>query len=78
LGVSRFKLDPSLHAMVAPRVNADTHLPVNEPVPLIEILANRVELQDVAVREQIATLAQQQPKKGSDSPIRPPFLQRRA
>jgi cytochrome P450 / NADPH-cytochrome P450 reductase len=54
----RFKLDPSLYATIAPRANADTHLPVNEPVPLIGILANRIELQDVATREQIATLAQ--------------------
>jgi cytochrome P450 / NADPH-cytochrome P450 reductase len=54
----RFKLDPSLYATIAPRANADTHLPVNEPVPLLGILANRIELQDVATREQIATLAQ--------------------
>ncbi len=54
----RFKLDPSLYATITLRANADTHLPVNEPVPLLEILANRIELQDVATREQIATLAQ--------------------
>ena len=54
----RFKLDPSLYATISPRANADTHLPVNEPVPLLGILANRIELQDVATREQIATLAQ--------------------
>ena len=54
----RFKLDPSLYATITPRANADTHLPVNEPVPLLGVLANRIELQDVATREQIATLAQ--------------------
>ena len=54
----RFKLDPSLYVTISPRANADTHLPVNEPVPLLGILANRIELQDVATREQIATLAQ--------------------
>ncbi len=54
----RFKLDPSLYATISPRANADTHLPVNEPVPLLGILANRIELQDVATREQIATLAE--------------------
>ena len=54
----RFKLDPSLYATISPRVYADTHLPVNEPVPLLGILANRIELQEVATREQIATLAQ--------------------
>ena len=54
----RFKLDPTLYATISPRASADTHLPVNEPVPLLGILANRIELQDVATREQIATLAQ--------------------
>src|SRR3984957_20522956 len=54
----RFKLDPSLYATIAPRAYADTHLPVNEPVPLLGILGNRIELQDVATREQIAILAQ--------------------
>ena len=54
----RFKLDPSLYATISPRANADTYLPVNEPVPLLGILANRIELQDVATREQITTLAQ--------------------
>jgi cytochrome P450/NADPH-cytochrome P450 reductase len=54
----RFKLDPSLYATISPRAYADTHLPVNEPVPLLGILANRIELQEVATREQIATLAQ--------------------
>ena len=43
---------------ISARASADTHLPVNEPVPLLGILANRIELQDVATREQIATLAQ--------------------
>ena len=54
----RFKLDPSLYATISPRASADTHLPVNEAVPLLGILANRIELQDVATREQIAILAQ--------------------
>ena len=54
----RFKLDPTLYATISPRASADTHLPANEPVPLLGILANRIELQDVATREQIATLAE--------------------
>jgi cytochrome P450/NADPH-cytochrome P450 reductase len=56
--LTRFKLDPSLYATISPRAYADTHLPIKEPVPLLGILANRIELQDVATREQIATLAQ--------------------
>jgi cytochrome P450 / NADPH-cytochrome P450 reductase len=54
----RFKLDPTLFVTIAPRGASDTHLPLNEPVPLLGILANRIELQDMATREQIATLAQ--------------------
>jgi cytochrome P450/NADPH-cytochrome P450 reductase len=53
----RFKLDPGLYLTITPHTNASTYLPVNEPVPLIGVLANRVELQDVATRSQIATLA---------------------
>ncbi len=54
----RFELDPSLYITITPRANASTHLPVNEPVPLLGILATRVELQDVATRAQLATLAE--------------------
>jgi cytochrome P450/NADPH-cytochrome P450 reductase len=52
-----YKLDPSLYVRITPNAGVTNHLPVNEPVPLIELLANRVELQDVATRPQIATLA---------------------
>ena len=54
----RFRLDPSLYVTISPRADATTHLPVNESVPLLGILANRVELQDVATRAQLATLAE--------------------
>jgi cytochrome P450/NADPH-cytochrome P450 reductase len=54
----RFKLDPGLYLTITPRTNASTHLPVNEPVPLLGVLANRVELQDVATRAQLASLAE--------------------
>jgi cytochrome P450 / NADPH-cytochrome P450 reductase len=53
----RFKLDPSLYVTITMRANAATHLPVNEPVPLLGVLANRSELQDIATRAQLATLA---------------------
>ena len=53
----RFKLDPSLYVTITPHANSDTYLPVNEPVPLLGVLANRVELQDIATRAQLATLA---------------------
>jgi cytochrome P450 / NADPH-cytochrome P450 reductase len=54
----RFKLDAGLYLTITPRTNASTYLPVNEPVPLLGVLANRVELQDVATRAQLATLAE--------------------
>ena len=53
----RFKLDASLYVTIAPGADAGTHLPVNEPMPLVGLLAGRVELQDVAKRAQVATLA---------------------
>jgi len=54
----RFRLDPTLYVTITPQnVDAATHLPVNESVPLLGILANRVELQDVATRAQLATLS---------------------
>ena len=54
----RFKLDAGLYLTITPHTNASTYLPVNEPVPLLGVLANRVELQDVATRAQLATLAE--------------------
>ena len=54
----RFKLDASLYLTITPHANASTYLPVNEPVPLLGVLANRVELQDVATRAQMASLAE--------------------
>jgi cytochrome P450/NADPH-cytochrome P450 reductase len=54
----RFRLDGGLWVTITPNTNASTHLPVNEPVPLVGLLASRVELQDVATRAQLATLAQ--------------------
>ena len=55
---SHFKLDASVYVTITPSSDASTHLPVNEPVPLIGILASLVELQDVATRPQMETLAQ--------------------
>jgi cytochrome P450 / NADPH-cytochrome P450 reductase len=54
----RFKLDAGLYVTITSQTNASTYLPVNEPVPLLGVLANRVELQEVATRAQLATLAE--------------------
>jgi cytochrome P450 / NADPH-cytochrome P450 reductase len=56
--LKRFRLDPSLYVTITPRANATTNLPVNEPIPLLGLLATRVELQDVATRAQLAVLAE--------------------
>jgi cytochrome P450 / NADPH-cytochrome P450 reductase len=53
----RFKLDAGLYLTITPNTNARTCLPLNEPVLLVDVLANRVELQDVATRVQIRILA---------------------
>jgi cytochrome P450/NADPH-cytochrome P450 reductase len=55
--LARFKLDASLYVTIAASPDTSTHLVVGEPIPLIGILANHVELQDVATRPQLATLA---------------------
>jgi cytochrome P450 / NADPH-cytochrome P450 reductase len=55
--LQRFKLDPSLYVTITPRANATTFLSVNEPAPLLRILATQVELQEIATRAQLATLA---------------------
>jgi cytochrome P450 / NADPH-cytochrome P450 reductase len=54
----RFKLDAGLYLTITPHTNASTYLPINEPVPLLGVLANRVELQDVVTRAQLARLAE--------------------
>jgi cytochrome P450 / NADPH-cytochrome P450 reductase len=54
----RFKLDPGLYLTVTPRTSVATHLPINEPVPLLGVLANCVELQDVVTRGQLVGLAE--------------------
>ncbi len=54
----RFKLDAGLYLTITPQTDVGSLLPINEPVPLIAILANHVELQDIATRAQLARLAE--------------------
>src|SRR5262249_52121568 len=53
----RFKLDAGLYVTITPSLDAATHLPVNEPVPLVGVLASCVELQEAARREHLSRLA---------------------
>ena len=55
--MTRFGLDGGQYITIIPNRGTQTHLPVDEPAPLLGVLASCVELQDVAPRDDIATLA---------------------
>jgi cytochrome P450/NADPH-cytochrome P450 reductase len=55
--MTRFGLDGGQYITIIPNRGTHTHLPVDEPAPLLGVLASCVELQDVAPRDAIATLA---------------------
>jgi cytochrome P450/NADPH-cytochrome P450 reductase len=55
--LTRFGLDPGQYITIVPTAGAHTHLPIDEPAPLIGVLSSCVELQDVATRGDIGTLA---------------------
>jgi cytochrome P450/NADPH-cytochrome P450 reductase len=55
--ITRFGLDGAQYATIIPTGTAPTHLPIDEPAPLLGVLATCVELQDVATRGDVETLA---------------------
>lgn len=55
--MARFTLDAGTYLTIIPNSGAHTHLPIEEPTPLLGVLGSCVELQDVATREQIEVLA---------------------
>jgi cytochrome P450/NADPH-cytochrome P450 reductase len=55
--IARFGLDAGQYLTIIPNGGTHTHLPIDEPTPLLGVLASCVELQDVASRDDIATLA---------------------
>ncbi|MFI5610530.1 bifunctional cytochrome P450/NADPH--P450 reductase [Amycolatopsis sp. NPDC051903] len=55
--MQRFTLDGGMYATIIPNAGEHTHLPIDEPAPLLGILASCVELQDVATRAGIEVLA---------------------
>ena len=55
--MARFGLDAGQYLTIIPNSGAHTHLPIDEPAPLIGVLGSCVELQDVAGRDDIATMA---------------------
>jgi ferredoxin-NADP reductase len=54
--IARFGLDAGQYLTIIPNSGSHTHLPIDEPAPLLGVLASCVELQDVATRDDIATL----------------------
>ncbi|MHA6796337.1 bifunctional cytochrome P450/NADPH--P450 reductase [Pseudonocardia bannensis] len=53
----RFTLDAGQYATIIPNSGRHTHLPIDEPTPILGVLGSCVELQDVAGRDDIETLA---------------------
>jgi cytochrome P450 / NADPH-cytochrome P450 reductase len=54
--IIRFALDAGQYITIIPTSGTDTHLPIDEPAPLLGVLASCVELQDVASRDDIEVL----------------------
>jgi len=54
---ARFGLDAGQYLTIIPNSGGHTHLPIDEPTPLLGVLGACVELQDVAGRDDIAALA---------------------
>ena len=55
--MSHFRLDAGMYLTIAATSGAHTHLPIDEPAPLLGILGSCVELQAVATRADIDILA---------------------
>ncbi|MFP5346341.1 MAG: bifunctional cytochrome P450/NADPH--P450 reductase, partial [Actinomycetes bacterium] len=53
----RFTLDAGMYATIIPNSGVHSHLPTDEEAPLLGVLGSCVELQDVASRSSIETLA---------------------
>ncbi|MGY1710910.1 bifunctional cytochrome P450/NADPH--P450 reductase [Geodermatophilus sp. SYSU D00758] len=55
--MTRFGLDAGQFITIIPNGGTHTHLPIDEPAPLLGVLASCVELQDVATRDDVEVLA---------------------
>lgn len=55
--VTRFNLDTKAYIRIRSASAIKTHLPIDQPITISDLLAEYVELQDVATRPQIAVLA---------------------
>ena len=55
--MAHFGLDAGQYLTIIPNSGSHTHLPIDEPTPLLGVLGSCVELQDVAGRDDIEVLA---------------------
>ncbi|RYU11814.1 bifunctional cytochrome P450/NADPH--P450 reductase [Nocardioides iriomotensis] len=55
--MAHFGLDGGQYITIIPNSGSHTHLPIDEPTPLLGVLGTCVELQDVASRDDLAVLA---------------------
>jgi len=55
--MARFGLDAGQYVTIIPNSGTHTHLPIDEPAPLLGVLGSCVELQDVATRDDLEVLA---------------------
>jgi cytochrome P450/NADPH-cytochrome P450 reductase len=60
--LARFGMDAGQYVTITATGGVPTHLPVGEPYPLLAVLGGCVELQDVASRSGIATMAAHMPE----------------
>ncbi|QUH02694.1 cytochrome P450 [Saccharopolyspora erythraea] len=69
--ILRFGLDAGMYVTITPTESSrHTHLPLDEPAPLLGVLASCVELQDTATREQIELLAEYTDDSGQRERLR--------
>ena len=62
--ITRFGLDAGQYVTIIPNSGTYTHLPIDEPAPLLGVLGSCVELQDVAGRDDLAALARHTDEPG--------------
>ena len=67
--ITRFGLDAGQYVTIIPNSGSHTHLPIDEPAPLLGVLGSCVELQDVAGRDDIATLARHTTDAGQQAAL---------
>jgi cytochrome P450/NADPH-cytochrome P450 reductase len=68
--MSHFRLDAGMYLTIAATSGAHTHLPIDEPAPLLGILGSCVELQAGATRADIDILAEHTPDPEQQAELR--------